>query len=172
MMVAPPMAQVVHTMLAQVLFVPPSLSASSREPSASVASTATVMAVPSNGEGGGDTSPEQSLRQRKDENEDRASAWPDADREYDRHHFAPGEHHVSQNMGDGRERPAGGQQSQRPPEQASVRIAAFVRPAATSWLPRIWVPLKEDWGLGGGVKDARRHEPTGWEAALTLVPIP
>src|SRR5262249_20064743 len=47
MMVAPPMAQVVHTMLAHVLFVPPSLSASSREPSASVASTATVMAVPS-----------------------------------------------------------------------------------------------------------------------------
>src|SRR5215470_46536 len=46
-MVAPPMAQVVHTMLAHVLFVPPSLSASSREPSASVASTATVMAVPS-----------------------------------------------------------------------------------------------------------------------------
>jgi|GEM_PF-3201180 hypothetical protein len=31
MMVAPPMAQVVHTMLAQALFVPPSLSASSRE---------------------------------------------------------------------------------------------------------------------------------------------
>src|SRR5262245_63428518 len=32
----------------------------------------------------------------------------------------------------------------------------------------------EDWGLGGGVKDARRHEPTGGrhrEAALTLVPI-
>src|SRR5262252_6801461 len=47
MMVAPPMAQVVHTMLAHVLFVPPSLSASSREPSASVASAATVMAVPS-----------------------------------------------------------------------------------------------------------------------------
>ena len=47
MMVAPPMAQVVQTMLAQALFVLPSLSASSREPIASVASAATVMAVPS-----------------------------------------------------------------------------------------------------------------------------
>src|SRR4029079_10139570 len=47
MMVAPPIAQVDHTTLVQVLFVPPSLSASSREPSASVASAATVIAVPS-----------------------------------------------------------------------------------------------------------------------------
>ena len=47
MIVAPPMVQVVQTALAQVLFAPPSLSASSREPSASVASAATVIAVPS-----------------------------------------------------------------------------------------------------------------------------
>jgi len=46
MMIAPPMAQVVHTTFAEALLVPPSLSASSREPSANVASTATVMAVP------------------------------------------------------------------------------------------------------------------------------
>ena len=46
-MIAPPMAQVVHTMLDQTLFAPPSFNANSREPSASVASAATVMAVPS-----------------------------------------------------------------------------------------------------------------------------
>jgi hypothetical protein len=45
MMVAPPMVQVVQTMLAQALLVPPSLSASSREPIARVASTATVMGI-------------------------------------------------------------------------------------------------------------------------------
>ena len=44
---APPMVQAVHTALVQVAFLPPSLSASSREPSARLASTATVMAVPS-----------------------------------------------------------------------------------------------------------------------------
>ena len=41
------MAQAVHTPLAQALLVPPSFSASSREPRVSVASAATVMAVPS-----------------------------------------------------------------------------------------------------------------------------
>ena len=41
------MVQMVHTAFVQVLLAPPSLSASSRDPSASVASTATVMAVPS-----------------------------------------------------------------------------------------------------------------------------
>ena len=46
MTTAPPMLQVVHTAFAHLPFAPPSLSASSREPSASVASTATVMAVP------------------------------------------------------------------------------------------------------------------------------
>ena len=46
-MIAPPMAQVVHTAVVQTLFAPPSLSASSREPSASVANAATVIAVPS-----------------------------------------------------------------------------------------------------------------------------
>lgn len=44
---APPMAQAVHTASAQVEFAPPNLIANSREPSASDASTATVMAVPS-----------------------------------------------------------------------------------------------------------------------------
>src|SRR5665648_20252 len=43
---APPIAQMVHTALAQLLLPPPSLRASSREPSASVARTATVRAVP------------------------------------------------------------------------------------------------------------------------------
>src|SRR6185312_12504123 len=46
MTVAPPMLQVVHTTLVQAALLPPSLSASSREPNARVASTATVMAVP------------------------------------------------------------------------------------------------------------------------------
>lgn len=40
------MAQTVHTVLAKAPVLPPSFSANSREPSASVASTATVMAVP------------------------------------------------------------------------------------------------------------------------------
>src|SRR6185312_2878366 len=47
MMTAPPIVQAVHTILVQVALAPPSLNASSREPSARLASTATVMAVPS-----------------------------------------------------------------------------------------------------------------------------
>ena len=46
MTAAPPMEQAVHTVSAQTALVPPSLSASSREPSARLARTATVMAVP------------------------------------------------------------------------------------------------------------------------------
>ena len=46
MIAAPPMAQVVQTALAHMAFAPPSLSASSREPSAKLARTATVIAVP------------------------------------------------------------------------------------------------------------------------------
>ena len=78
MTVAPPMAQMVHTMLAQALFGPPSLSAS-------------FARAERHGEGGGHARPEQPLRQRKDENEDRAGARPDADREHDGHHLAPGD---------------------------------------------------------------------------------
>ena len=46
MSVAPPMAQAVQTPLTQAPLVPPSFKASSREPSASTASAATVSAVP------------------------------------------------------------------------------------------------------------------------------
>ena len=88
MMVAPPMAQVVQTMLAQALFVPPSLSASSREPIASVASAATVMAVPSAMAKVAAT-PAQNMPCVRNKNEDRTGARSDADREYDRHYFAP-----------------------------------------------------------------------------------
>ena len=42
----PPRVQIVHTASAKAPLLPPSFNASSREPSASVASTATVMAVP------------------------------------------------------------------------------------------------------------------------------
>ena len=92
MIVAPPIVHVVQTAFAQALFAPPSLSASSREPSASVASTATVMAVPSAMAKVAPTpARENPLRYRKYEHEDRASAGPDADRAHHCHDFSPGE---------------------------------------------------------------------------------
>jgi hypothetical protein len=42
------------------------------------------------GEGGEHARPEQTLRQGENEDEDRAGARPDSDREHHRHHFAPG----------------------------------------------------------------------------------
>ena len=43
------------------------------------------------GEGGADPGPEDPLRYRKDEHEDRPGAGPDADREHHGHDFSPGE---------------------------------------------------------------------------------
>ena len=89
-MVAPPIAQVVHTMLAQALFAPPSLSASSREPRRERGEYRDSDAGPErHGKGGGDTCPEQALRQGKDKNEDRTGARPDADREHHSHYLSP-----------------------------------------------------------------------------------
>ena len=92
MTAAPPMVQVVHTALAQAPLLPPSFSASSREPSASVASTATVMAVP-NAMAKVAATPAQNRPcvTREDEHEDGARAGPDADREHHGHDLSPGE---------------------------------------------------------------------------------
>ena len=91
MIVAPPIVQLVQTALAQVLFAPPSLSANSRDPSASVARTATVMAVPSAiAKAAPNSCPKDPLRDRKNKHEYRPGAGPDADREHDGHDFSPG----------------------------------------------------------------------------------
>ena len=92
MTVAPPMAQMVHTMLAQALFGPPSLSASFARAERQCGQRGDGDGrAERHGEGGGHARPEQPLRQREDENEDRAGARPDADREHDGHHLAPGD---------------------------------------------------------------------------------
>ena len=86
------MVQAVHTALAQAALAPPSFNASSREPSARVASAATVMAVPSAmAKVRSDARPEHALRQREHEHEDGPGARPDADRKHHRHDLAPGE---------------------------------------------------------------------------------
>jgi hypothetical protein len=88
MMVAPPMAQVVHTMLAQVLFAPPRLERKfARAKSERGECGDCDGRAERHGKCGGNARQEHALRQGKDENEDRASTRP----EHDRHYFAPGD---------------------------------------------------------------------------------
>jgi len=66
MTVAPPMAQMVHTMLAQALFGPPSLSASFARAERQCGQRGDGDGrAERHGEGGGHARPEQPLRQRK-----------------------------------------------------------------------------------------------------------
>src|SRR6185369_7907873 len=91
MMMAPPMAQVVHTMLAQVLLVPPSLSASSRAERERGEHRNGDGSTECHSESGGNPCPKQALRQGEDEDKDRPGTRPDSDRKHHRYHFAPGD---------------------------------------------------------------------------------